>query len=160
MDSLNRFEYSEPTNPGLVMVGFSSSEEFSNHLETNTTGVFNILKSCKDFLIEDQSHIINIISVAAKHYFENVSAYGASKAATMALVNSVEKEWKKYGVKFSNLYPGAIDTPLWDKSGFDAPREKMLKIDEFIHVFHMIVSAPDNLMFSDLTFMHKEGILE
>ncbi len=138
----------------------TSSEEFKNHLEINTLGTFNILKSTESFLIPNESHIINILSVAAKYDFENVSAYGASKAAMKSLVTIVEKEWKKYGVKFSNLYPGAIDTPLWEKSGFDATAEKMLKVDEFIHVFHMIVSAPDNLMFTDLTFMHKDGILE
>lgn len=141
-------------------VGETASEDFLTHLETNTLGVFHMLKHFENFIYEGESHIINILSTASKYTYPNVSAYCASKFALRGLIDATEKEWDKYGVKFTNLYPGAINTPLWDKIDLEFSRAKMLTIEEFVYIFNMIVDAPSNIRFNDLTFIHRDGILK
>jgi NAD(P)-dependent dehydrogenase (short-subunit alcohol dehydrogenase family) len=140
-------------------VGEMGSEEFLNHLETNALGTFHVLKYFENVIFEGESQIVNILSTASKFAYPNASAYCASKFAMKGLIETTEREWEKYGVKFTNIYPGAIDTPLWDKLDMEFSRAKMLTTEEFIYVFNMILDAPANIRFNDLTLIHKQGIL-
>jgi NAD(P)-dependent dehydrogenase (short-subunit alcohol dehydrogenase family) len=134
--------------------------DFANILQTNTLGPFLMLKYLKQYLIQDQTHVVNVISTAAKYSYPNVASYCASKAAMKAMIESVQKEWKALGVRFSNLYPGAIDTALWDKLNVHFSREKMLSVEDFLHVFNMVVDSDQQVQFPDITFMHTYGQLE
>lgn len=138
----------------------TSSVEFETILKTNVLGHFNILKNFEPFIIQSETHIINILSIASKTVFENSSAYTASKFAFKGLVETLQKEWSTYQLRFSNLYPGAVDTPLWDTLEMDSDRENMLSVDEFLYVFQTCINAPESLSFSDITFIHKNGFVE
>ncbi|TNE98877.1 MAG: SDR family oxidoreductase [Deltaproteobacteria bacterium] len=137
----------------------TTSESFLDHLQTNVQGTFHVLRSMEDFLIENETHIVTISSVASKKGFANVSAYCASKFALNGLIESVREEWKRLGVRFSTLKPGAIDTPLWDGVE-DFDREEMMTIEDFMHVFSMVVDSPPTMQFPEISFMHKSGVLE
>lgn len=138
----------------------SESEFFAQHLATNTLGAFHMLKGLEPFLIKNQTHVISILSSAAKHAYPSMSAYNASKFGLKGLLESVQKEWKDLGVKFTPLYPGAIQTPLWDSLPKDFSRARMLTQEDFLYVFEFILNAPEHLRIADLTFLHKEGFLE
>jgi len=135
-------------------------EQFELHLATNTTGPFLLFKNLESFLIKNETHIISILSTAAHYGYPNVSAYTASKFGQLGLLESVKKEWKEHKVRFTNLLPGAIDTPLWDKMGSKFSREKMLKTSDFMSVFQFVVMAPSTIQFPELTFLHREGFIE
>ncbi|MCO4792530.1 MAG: SDR family oxidoreductase [Bacteriovoracaceae bacterium] len=137
----------------------TSSELFLKHFKTNTLGPFHILKALEDFMIENESHIVTISSIAAKKGFPNVSAYCASKFALTGLIESIREEWKKLGIRFTTLVPGAINTPLWDGVE-DYSRENMMTMDDFIHVFRMVVTSPSSVQFPEINFQHKSGVLE
>lgn len=137
-----------------------TTELFELHLATNTVGPFLLLKGLESFLIENETHIISILSTAAQYGYPNVSAYNASKFGQLGLIESLKKEWKSRKLRFTNLLPGAIDTPLWDKVGSKFSRDKMLKTSEFMTVFNFIVIAPPNIQFPEVTFLHREGFLE
>jgi NAD(P)-dependent dehydrogenase (short-subunit alcohol dehydrogenase family) len=89
-----------------------------------------------------------------------VSAYNASKFGQLGLLESLKKEWKDYKLRFTNLFPGAINTPLWDKMGSRFSRDKMLSPSDFMNVFRFVVEAPPTLQFPELTFLHKDGFIE
>lgn len=150
-------------NAGICEMGPISDvtlEQFEEHLATNTVGPFLLFRHIESFLIKNETHIISILSTAAHYGYPNVSAYNASKFGQLGLLESLKKEWKDYKIRFTNLFPGAIDTPLWDKMGSKFSRDKMLKTNEFMSVFGFIVTAPDTIQFPELTFLHKDGFLE
>lgn len=150
-------------NAGICEMGSlveTSSQEFSEHLNTNCLGAFHVFKNSHDFIVEDKTHFITIASVAAKKGYANVSAYAASKFALKGLVESVKDEWASMGVRFTTLYPGAIDTPLWESLQSVEDRDKMLSVDEFLHIFDMIVKAPENLQLPEVHLMHKNSVME
>lgn len=138
----------------------TDSESFEKHLATNTLGPFLIFKHLENFIVKNETHIISILSTAAHYGYPNVAAYTASKFGQLGLLESLKKEWKEHKVRFTNLFPGAVDTPLWDKMGTRFSRDKMLKTSDFISVFEFIVSAPPSIQFPEVTFLHKEGYLE
>jgi NAD(P)-dependent dehydrogenase (short-subunit alcohol dehydrogenase family) len=137
-----------------------TAEVFEQHLAINTTGPFLLFQGLESFVIENETHIISILSTAAHYGYPNVVAYNASKFGQLGLIESLKKEWKDYKIRFTNLFPGAIDTPLWDKMGTKFSRSKMLKPEEFMTVFNFVVTAPSTIQFPELTFLHKEGYLE
>lgn len=151
------------SNAGIFEMGSVVEMEsalFLDHLKTNILGPFHILKHGHDFLIENVTHLVHISSIAGKKGFENVSAYCASKFGLNGLVESVREEWSSMGVRFSTLMPGAIDTPIWENISDDFERSKMLDPEDFIQVFDMVVKSPPNMQFTDITFLHKSGVLK
>lgn len=137
-----------------------SVEAFELHLATNTVGPFLLFKNLESFLIPSETHIISILSTASQYGYPNVSAYNASKFGQLGIIQSLKKEWKDHKLRFTNLFPGAIDTPLWDKMGPKFGRDKMLKTADFMSVFNFIVHAPSTIQFPEITFLHRDGYLE
>ena len=144
----------------MASIAETSAEAFALHLATNTVGPFLLFQGLESFLIKNETHIISILSTAAHYGYPNVAAYNASKFGQLGLIESLKKEWKEHKIRFTNLFPGAIDTPLWDKLGSKFSRDKMLKDTDFMEVFNFIVSAPSTIQFPEVTFLHREGYLE
>lgn len=138
-----------------------STKEFSDHLWTNVVGAFHILKHTSDFLIEDQTHIISISSVASKKGLANLSAYSASKAALNVMIESLQEEWSHLGIRFSHLLPGPIKTELWE--GLDISDEQkniMLEVEDFMNVFEMVINSSSKVHFPVIEFLNKRGSLK
>ena len=138
----------------------TSTKEFSDHLSTNVIGAYHILKHASEFLIEDQTHIVTISSIASKKGMANISAYCASKFALNGMIESVREEWAHLNVRFSTLMPGAILTPIWEAEEDDLPKEEMLMISDFMHVFQMVIQSPPSIQFPEINFLHKRGLLK
>lgn len=141
-------------------VSETTTESFEQHLATNTLGPFLLFKNFESFIVSGETHIISVLSTAAHFGYPNVSAYNASKFGQLGLLESLKKEWKDHKLRFTNLFPGAIDTPLWDKMGTKFSRDKMLKVSEFMEVFNFIIRAPSAIQFPEITFLHRDGYLE
>jgi NAD(P)-dependent dehydrogenase (short-subunit alcohol dehydrogenase family) len=141
-------------------VSDTSTEVFELHLATNTLGPFLLFRNLESLIVKGETHIISILSTAAHYGYPNVAAYNASKFGQLGLIESLKKEWKEHRIRFTNLFPGAIDTPLWDKMGTKFSRDKMLKSSDFMSVFNYVLLAPPTIQFPEITFLHREGFLE
>ncbi len=149
------------SNAGLMdfaPVSEMSSEDFHNILQTNVLGAFHILKHASPYLIEGLTHIIHTSSLASLRGFAGVSAFSASKHALNGLIESTREEWKEFGVRFSTLMPGAVNTPAWDAM-VDADRDNMCDIEDFLYVFRMVVNSPPSMQFPSIQFLHRDGVL-
>jgi 3-oxoacyl-[acyl-carrier protein] reductase len=133
------------------------SEVFIQDLMTKPYGLFLTLKHFQDFIIKDETHIINILSQTSLDGFENTASLSASEHGAYGLIKAIEKEWSDYGARFSNLFCGAVDTPFWDNVDLKVDRSSMLSIDEFMFIFDTIIEAPSSIIFPKVEFKHKEG---
>src|SRR5690606_27875337 len=134
----------------------TDSEVFVDHLHTHVLGAFHVLKHLVPLIIEGETHIIHLNSLAAKRGYAGLPAFSASKFALTGLLQSVREEWRSLGVRFSTLVPSAVDTPLWDEIE-DVERDQMIDVDEFLHIFDMVVKSPPHLEFPELVVAHKTG---
>lgn len=139
----------------------TSTQEFTDHLQTNVVGAYHILKHSLNFLVEDSSHIVTISSIAAKMGMSNLSAYSASKYALRGMIESLKEEWRDYGLRFTTLFPGAIATGLWEnmESDIEFPKEQMMEVEDVLHVLDMVINSSGRVQFSEIVFTHKQGVI-
>lgn len=90
-----------------------SEQDWEAIIECNLTGTF---RSCQVFgapmLERGYGRILNIASLSSFVAFQEVAAYGASKAAVSALTKSLAIEWGPRGVNVNAIAPGVFKTDL------------------------------------------------
>jgi len=89
------------------------------------------LRACQIFgrsmLERREGRIINIASLSTFVAFQEVAAYGASKAAVGALTKSLAIEWAPFNVLVNAIAPGIFPTAL-NGALLDSPRGQELKM--------------------------------
>jgi NAD(P)-dependent dehydrogenase (short-subunit alcohol dehydrogenase family) len=85
-------------------------EQWKETIDTNLTGVFNSVKGSIDALKQSQGYIITIASLAGTNFFENASAYNASKFGLVGFTQAIMLDLRKYGIKVTTIMPGSVAT--------------------------------------------------
>jgi short-subunit dehydrogenase len=67
-------------------------------------------------------HIFNICSVASLKAYPNGGSYSITKYAMAGLSANLRDEMKKFNIKVTAVFPGAVWTASWDESGVDPGR--------------------------------------
>jgi len=91
-----------------------AEEAWRRTLEINATGTFLCSKFALPLMIEGGrgGRVINMSSLAAERPKPYVSAYAASKAAVVALTQSMAQEVAEFGITVNAVLPGDVDTAL------------------------------------------------
>jgi len=106
-------------NAGIGVYGDAvrtSLEDFREVMEVNFFGGLRcVLEALPVMRKAGRGHIINIASVAAKHGVPYLAAYSASKAAVVALSQSLRAELARDGISVMIVYPGYTETEFFRK---------------------------------------------
>lgn len=137
----------------------TKSLDLRMHLETNVIGTYNFFKYFEPLILTGETHIINVFSISAKNFFPNTLAYTSSEFAKNGLLGVLAKEWRKYEIRFTNFYMGAVNTPLWDDYS-EVDTSKMLEISDFTYMFNLAVDSPSHIQFPEITFLHRDGFID
>ena len=105
-----------------------TEENWRRVMDVNLNGAFLCTLAVLPFMKQQQAgRIVNISSVGA--FLGSVCAhpaYGASKAAMIAMTKSLAKEFASDGILVNAIAPGSIETPL--AAGFgDAQKEQFIE---------------------------------
>lgn len=87
-----------------------SIEDWQETINTNLTGVFYSVKAAVDALKKSKGYIITISSLAGTNFFENGSAYNASKFGLTGFTQAIMLDLRKHDVKVSTIMPGSVAT--------------------------------------------------
>jgi NAD(P)-dependent dehydrogenase (short-subunit alcohol dehydrogenase family) len=96
--------------------------EVRQAFETNVIGLLAVTQAFLPLLgaRTDAPHppgrIINLSSISGGVAFPLVALYAMTKHAVEALSDGLRRELSIYGISVSAIEPGAIKTPIWDKS--------------------------------------------
>src|SRR5881409_4158167 len=88
------------------------------------------------------SSVVNILSIAAKSGFANLSAYCMSKFALEGFSQSVREELRDRKIRVMNVYPAATDTQVWNHIEGDWPRHKMISPQDVASAVAYAISRP------------------
>jgi NADP-dependent 3-hydroxy acid dehydrogenase YdfG len=127
--------------PQIGLFQEMSIEDIDRTVDTNLKGSMYFMRSVIPQMVQQQSGaIININSVAGKTAYPYWSVYDASKFGLHALTEAVAEEQRSNNIKVIGIYPGAVDTPIWQGLELEkAPRrDGMLEAD---HVAQAVLYA-------------------
>ena len=102
-----------------------TEELWKKTIDTNLTGVFNSVKSAIEPLKKSRGYIITMASLAGTNFFENGSAYNASKYGLVGFSQAIMLDLRKYGIKVTTIMPGSVATHFNDHTPSDADAWKI-----------------------------------
>lgn len=72
-----------------------------------------------------EGYILVMSSATAWMPYPTIAAYAATKSFLRTFARSLNFEFRKYGVRVTGVFPGAVDTPLYDLDA--ACRRRLLR---------------------------------
>jgi NAD(P)-dependent dehydrogenase (short-subunit alcohol dehydrogenase family) len=106
---------------GCVHAVEMTTAEWRRTLDINTTGSFLCAQAvAKQIILQGTGGSIVFIASISGHrvnYPQPQVAYNTSKAAVLAMKNSLAAEWAKYGIRVNSISPGYMDTILNEGDG-------------------------------------------
>ena len=90
--------------------------QLRKQLDVNVIGQIAVTQAFLPLLRRARGRIVNMGSIAGRGTIPMTGPYSASKHALEALTDALRMELKPWGILVSIIEPGAIATPIWDKS--------------------------------------------
>lgn len=96
---------------GLDPIQDGTIDNWDRMIDTNVKGLLYLTRAIAPLMIARASgHIINIGSVAGREVYPNGNVYCATKHAVDALTKGMRMDFLKYGIKVTQVAPGAAET--------------------------------------------------
>lgn len=133
-----------------------SPDDWDRMIAINTTGLFNLLHFALPGMRERKDGlIISVSSIAGLRALELAGVgYCASKFANSAIGTYGGLEDGKNGIRFTNIYPGEVETPLLDQRPEPVSAERralMLQPADVAAAAAMVAELPPRAHVMDLT---------
>lgn len=90
--------------------------QLRRQLEVNVVGQIAVTQAVLPLLRRARGRIVNMGSIAGRGTIPMTGPYSASKHALEAVTDALRLELYPWGIEVSIIEPGAIATPIWDKS--------------------------------------------
>ena len=94
--------------------------QLRKQLEVNVIGQIAVTQAFLPLLRRGRGRIVNMGSIAGRGTIPLLGPYSASKYALEALTDALRTELQPWGIQVSIIEPGAIATPIWEKSAKEA----------------------------------------
>lgn len=138
------------------------TDDWERMIDTNIKGLLYVTKAVVPFLIANKTgHIVNIASIAGKEVYPGGNVYCATKHAVDALSRSMRIDLVQYGIKVTNIAPGAAETEfsiVRFKGNIETADSVYEGYDPLIaqdiaETILFVVSRPTHVTINDLTIM-------
>lgn len=97
---------------GLESIDLGDIDDWNRMIDTNIKGLLYMTKEVVEIMKQKntEGHIINIGSIAGKEVYPHGNVYCATKHAVDALTKGMRIDLLKYGIKVTQICPGAVET--------------------------------------------------
>ena len=136
----------------------TSIKDWNNTLNTNLRGSFLMTKMIIDNLkTKKDGKIVFISSVAGLQPYKNSTAYVASKYGLRGFASALREELREFNIKVITVFPGAVNTPIWDNKNMDELRDDMIQTDDLTETIIHAINAPNNCVTEEITIRRTSG---
>lgn len=98
--------------------------------DANVGTAFNVLQIVLPIMKEQRfGRVVAIPGVLGKAPMMQASAYCAAKYALTGMIKCLKEEYKRYGIRFSLMHFGGVDSTFWDNISMKVQRDKMLSVE-------------------------------
>ena len=149
---------------GLAPFDTADLEDLEAMIDINVKGLIYVSKAIIPILKQSSNaHIINISSIAGKEVYPNGGTYCASKAAVESLSKGMRYDLLPYGIKVSNIAPGAVETEF-SLVRFKGNQElsdnvykgfEPLAGEDIANAIEYLLQQPEHVQIADVTIFPK-----
>ena len=131
-------------NAGIAVVGPLEAVPISDlrrQLEVNVIGQVAVIQAFLPLVRQARGRIVNMGSIAGLSTMPLMGPYSASKFALEAMTDALRLEVQQWGIHVSIIEPGAIATPIWNKSAIEAVERETAIEAELRTLYKPLVAA-------------------
>ncbi|WP_314244322.1 SDR family NAD(P)-dependent oxidoreductase [Empedobacter tilapiae] len=149
---------------GLAPFDTADLEDLEAMIDINVKGLIYVSKAIIPILKQSSNaHIINLSSIAGKEVYPNGGTYCASKAAVESLSKGMRYDLLPYGIKVSNIAPGAVETEF-SLIRFKGNQElsdnvykgfEPLAGEDIANAIEYLLQQPEHVQIADVTIFPK-----
>lgn len=149
---------------GLASFDEANLEDLEAMIDINVKGLIYVAKAVIPFIKKSENgHIVNLSSIAGKEVYANGTTYCASKAAVESLSKGMRYDLLPYGIKVTNVAPGAVETEF-SLVRFKGDEEKSANVykgfeplvaEDIADAIAYALNAPNHVQIADLTIFPK-----
>lgn len=144
-------------------------DEWEQMIDVNIKGVLYAIHAVYSGMAERKSgHIVNISSIAARQTYQSAGVYAGTKHAVRAISDTLRKEAIRFGVRVTDIQPGAVATELPDSINHpkirDAVKENMyaegseiLQPDDIANAIYYALTQP---AYIDVSELHIRPVIQ
>jgi len=103
--------------------------------------------------------IVNVLSMVCERVLPGCGGYASSKSALRMLGKVVSEEYRKQGIRVTNLMPGAVNTPIWEGSPMQERASEMIPLEAVAKAIQDIVEAHAGFNLDEILMMPPGGVL-
>lgn len=149
---------------GLEPIQEGDPNDWDQMIDTNVKGLLYVTKVIAPGMCErHKGHIVNMGSIAGKQVYANGNVYCASKHAVNALSQGMRIDMLPYGVKVTQICPGAVETEFslirfhGDQNRADNVYTGYVPLtgEDIAECIATALSLPDNICVNDMVVMPK-----
>lgn len=115
--------------------------DLRRQLEVNVIGQVAVTQAFLPLIRKARGRIVNMGSIAGRGAMPLMGPYSASKFALEAITDALRLEVQQWGIQVSIVEPGAITTPIWDKTTSDANRREAALSPEMRMLYEPVVAG-------------------
>ncbi len=135
-------------------------EDFQRQVQLNLFAPARLIHAALPRMLElGGGQIINVLSMTCVHVLPGGGGYSTAKAGLQMLGKIVSQEYRRKGIKVTNLMPGAVDTPIWDGSPMANCMPEMIPTEEVANLIFQLVTNPRSFNVDEILMMPSQGVL-
>ena len=131
-------------NAGIAVAGPLEAvpiPDLRRQFEVNVIGQVAVTQAFLPLLRKGRGRVVNMGSIAGRAALPLMGPYSASKFALEALTDALRLEVQQWGIQVSIVEPGAIATPIWEKSGAKADELEASTVGELKDLYAAVVAG-------------------
>lgn len=114
----------------LKPFGELTSDDLDAVLNSNVKTAFNVLQAVLPTMVKQKfGRVVAIPGILGKAPMMQAAVYCAAKYALTGMIKCLAQEYKRYGIRFSLMHFGGVDSNFWDEITMNVQRDKMLSIE-------------------------------
>ena len=132
--------------------------EFDSIIETNLLGPIQCTKGILSSMLKrKRGWIITILSRAAVMTFTHSSAYTATKAGMLGMMNVLREEVRASNIRVVNILPGPTETKMWSAASRKKYAAQMMKPKSVAETVLALYLSPDDVMIEEVVLLPVAG---
>ncbi|HEY0866877.1 MAG TPA: SDR family NAD(P)-dependent oxidoreductase [Fimbriimonas sp.] len=134
-------------------------ESIEREIATNLLGPLVLCHTILPWMLEQGGQIVNVLSLVVNRTLPGTAGYSVGKTGLWTLGKILAEEFRRQGLRVTNIIPGATDTPLWEVMDFQPERADMLRATAVAEAIRDVVRMPPDRNVDELQLMPPKGVL-